>query len=82
MGGYEGQFRRDPLPVLSAGVPCEQFWHGQGCPLLGVVKPGFPLPPTASPTLKGALKDGFAEVVVACDMPQTRNKRQKAVIKN
>ena len=57
MGGYEGQVRRDPLPVLSAGVPCEQFWHGQGCPLLYVVHPAFLLVTTVSPTLQGALKD-------------------------
>ena len=28
------------------------------------------LPTTASPTLQGALKDGFGESVVACDMPE------------
>ena len=32
-GGHEGWFSRDPLPVFSAEGPCEQFWHGQGCPL-------------------------------------------------
>ena len=37
--------------------PCEQFWHGQGCPLFDVDHPAFPLPTTASPTLQGALKD-------------------------
>ena len=30
----------------------------------------FPLPTTASPTLQGALKDGFGEAVVACDMSE------------
>ena len=29
-GGLAGRFRRDTLPVFSAGSPCEQFWHGQG----------------------------------------------------
>ena len=33
-----------------------------------VVHPAFPMPTTASPTLQGALKDGFGEVVMACDM--------------
>ena len=33
-----------------------------------VVHPAFLLPTTASPTLKGALKDGFGEAVVASDM--------------
>ena len=68
--GHEGRFSRSPLPVLSAGGPCHQFWHWQGCPLLDVVHPAFPLPTTASPTLQGALKDGSGEAVVACDMPE------------
>ena len=55
-----------------AGDPyCEQFWYGgQGCPLFDV-NPAFPLPATASPTLQGALKDGFGEADVACDMPES-----------
>ena len=56
------QFSTDPLPVFSAGGPCEQFWRGQGCPLFDVVHPAFPLPTTASPILQ-------REAVVACDMP-------------
>ena len=48
----------------------EQFWHGQICPLFDVVHPAFLLPTTASLTLQGALKDGFGEAVVACDMPE------------
>ena len=42
------------------GGPCEQFWHGQGCPLSNV-----PLPTKVLPTLQGALTDGFGEAVVA-----------------
>ena len=42
-GGHEGRFSRNPLPVFSAGDPCEQFCHGQGCPLFDVVHPAFPL---------------------------------------
>ena len=34
--GHEGWFSRYPLPVFSAEGPCEQFWHGQGCPLFDV----------------------------------------------
>ena len=64
----------DPSEILFRSFlqesPGEQFWHGQGCPLFDVVHPAFPLPTTASPTLKGALKDGFGEAVVACDMPE------------
>ena len=43
-GGHEGRFSRYLLPDFSAGGPCEQFWHGQGCPLFDVVHPAFPLP--------------------------------------
>ena len=39
------------------------------CPLFDVVHPAFSMPTTASPTLQGALKDGFGEAVVTCDMP-------------
>ena len=35
-GGHEGQFRRDPLSVFSAGGYCEQFWHRKRCPLFDV----------------------------------------------
>ena len=59
MGGHEGRFSL-----------CEQFWHGQGCLLFDVVHPALPLPTTASLTTQGALKDGFGEAVVACDMPE------------
>ena len=55
------RFSRDPLPVFSAGGPCEQFWHGQIRPLFDVVTQAFPLPTTASRTLQGALKDEFWE---------------------
>ena len=46
------------------------FWHRQGRPLFHVVHPAFPLPTLAMPALKGALKDGFGEAVVAFDMPE------------
>ena len=35
-----------------------------------VVHPAFPLPITALPTLQGALRNGFGEAVVACDMSE------------
>ena len=44
--------------------------HGQGCPLFDVVHPVFPLLIMASPTLKGALLDGFGEAAMACYMPE------------
>ena len=65
-GGQEGPFSRDPLPVFSAGGHCEQF--RQVCPLFDVVHQAFPLPTTVSLTLQGALKGGFGEAVMACDM--------------
>ena len=55
---------------FSAGGTCKQFWYGQGCRHFDVFHAAFPLPTTASPTLQGALKDGFVEAVVACDMPE------------
>ena len=69
-GGLEGQSSRDPLPVFSAGSPCEQFWHRQIRPLFDGVYPAFHLPTTASPTLQDALKDSFGQAVVACDTPE------------
>ena len=62
-GGHEGWFSREPLPVFSAGGPCEQFCHGQGCPLFDV-HPAFPPLTTVSPTLQGVLKDSFGETGV------------------
>ena len=57
-------------PVFSAGGPCEQFWHGQGCPLFDVVHPAFPLPTTASPTLQGAPKNSSGQALTVCDTPE------------
>ena len=68
--GHDRRFSKDPLPVFSAGGPCEQYLHGQGCPFFDVVHPAILLPTKASPTLEGALKDGFGEAVMACDMPK------------
>ena len=70
VGEHEVRFIRDPLPVFSAGGPCEQFWLRQGCPLFDVVHPAFPLSTTVSSTLKSAPKDGFGEVVVECVMSE------------
>ena len=69
--GHEGRFSGYPLPVFSAEGPCEQFRYGKRCPLFDIVHPAFPLPTTASPILKGALKDGFGEAVVVCDISES-----------
>ena len=45
-----------------------QLLLGEGRPFFDVVHPALPLPTTALPTLQGAMKDGFGEAVVACDM--------------
>ena len=39
-------------------------------PIFDVVYPTFPLSTTASPTLHGALNDGFGEAFKACGMPE------------
>ena len=49
---------------------CEQFWHGLGWPLFVVVHQAFPLLTSVSPTHQGAMRDGFREAVMACDMPE------------
>ena len=73
VGEHAGRFSGDPLPVVSAGGHCEQFWRGQGCPFYDVLHPAFLLPTTASSsTFQGALKDGFGEAVVARDMLEQR----------
>ena len=70
VGGHEGRFSRNPIPVFPARGPCEHSWHGQTCPPCDVVHPEFPLPTTASPTLHGAMRDGFGEAVVVCGMSE------------
>ena len=69
-GGHAAERQQRSSSSLVCRRPCEQFWHGQGCPLFDVVHQAFLLPTTASPTLQGALKDGFGEAVVACDTPE------------
>ena len=66
-GCCKGQFSRDPLPVFSVEGHRRQFWHWQGYPCFDV-HPALPLPTMASLTLQGALKYGFGEAVMVCDM--------------
>ena len=40
------------------------------CPLFDVVHPASPLLTVASLTVQGALRDGFGEAVMACDIPE------------
>ena len=67
---YDRWFSRDPLQVVLCRRPCLAVLAWAGMLTLYVVHPAFPLPTTALPTLQGALKDGFGEAVVACDMPE------------
>ena len=64
----------DSAKILSQSLPREAIVSSSGTdidhPLFDVVHPAFPLPTTASPTVQGALKDGFGEAVVARDMPE------------
>ena len=74
--------------MFSAGSHSEHFWHGQECPLFDVVHPSFPLSTTGLSILQDALKDGFGEAAVACDMskickfpsPDSRQKRFKGPV--
>ena len=54
---------------LFCGRLYKQLWHGQVCLVSDIVHPASPLPSMSSPTLQGALEDGFGETVVARDMP-------------
>ena len=52
-GGRDmGDFSRDPLPVFSARGPCEQLWHGQGCPVFDLAHTAFH--PAASLWMNGS----------------------------
>ena len=42
-GGHEGWFSGELLPVISAGGPCEQFWHRQGSLMLGHYRGSLPI---------------------------------------
>ena len=56
-------FLRDAL-VSSSGMGWE------GCPLLAIVYPAFPLPTVTSPVLQNAPQNGFGEAAVTRDMPE------------
>ena len=56
--------------LLSTRGCCQQFWHGQGCPLFDVVRPAIPLPTTYGVAHPPRSPEGcsFGEAVVARDM--------------
>ena len=62
-GGHDILFSRYHLSVFSASGLCEQFWHGQACPLFDIVHLAFSLLIVALLTLQGALKDDFGELL-------------------
>ena len=43
-GGTSGMIQQRCSSRLSAGGPCEQLWHGKGCPLFDVVHPASRCP--------------------------------------
>ena len=71
--GRRGDLRDASAQILlqrfSAEGHCEHLLHGQGCLLFDFVRPAFPLPTTASPSLQGP-EGRFGEAVVACDLPK------------
>ena len=72
VGGGEA-IRDDSAEILFHSFLQEALVISSGmgrCPLFDVVHTAFSLPTTASPTVQGALKDGFGKAVVACDIPE------------
>ena len=66
--------RRPPAKVPTTASPTRQGTnHGVAHPprCRPRRRPPAKVPITTSPTRQGALKDGFGEAVVACDMPET-----------
>ena len=55
---------------LSCRRPIWSSLQGLGRLLFDVVHPAFPYADHASPTPQDALKDGFGEAFMACDMPE------------
>ena len=68
-GGHDRRFSRDFLPLFSAGGCCEQFWHGQKCPLL-CCSSSISSADHSVTHLPKSTKDGSKEAVMACDMPE------------
>ena len=62
--------RDDSAEIFFQSLLHEAIAMGQICPFFDTVYPAFTLPTTALPTLQDALKDGFREAVVACDVPK------------
>ena len=74
-GGGKDRCRRGNIKDDSAGILSQPSLQEAFVSSSGMgrdVHSAFSLPTTASPTLQGALKDGFGESVVACDMPEQK----------
>ena len=67
--GRRGDLRDNSAEIFSQSflqeVLCNHFWHGQRCPLFDAVHPAFPMPTAPLPTLQGAQKNSFGEVVAS-----------------
>ena len=69
LGGHERIQQRSSSGLLCMRPFCAVLaWAKMS--FFDVVHQAFPLPTTASPTLQGALKYGFGEAVLVCDMPK------------
>ena len=66
MGGHDRWFSRDPLPFCRR--PLWVVLAQAGMPTLWCCPSSISTADNSSPTLQSALKNGFGEVVVACNM--------------
>ena len=67
--GRQGDMRDHSAEIFFQCFPQEALVSSSG-KVKDVVHPAFPALTTASPMFQGALKDGFVEAVMACDMPE------------
>ena len=67
---HQGPVEISPLTDWVIGGTGGMIQRRQGCPLLDIVHQAFLLSTVVVPTLQGALKDGFGEAVVQCDMSE------------
>ena len=72
--GRRGDMMDDSVEILFQSVLqlalVSSSGMGRDVHSFDVVHPAFPLPTTAPTSLRGALKDGFGEAVMACDVPE------------
>ena len=67
---HRGNMRDDSVEILFQSFLWEALVSSFGIGRDVYSLTAFPLPTAVSPTLQGALKDGFGEVVMVRDMPE------------